>query len=269
MTGLGETGHDPRRQFTQVHLLRCVVFAALRPRQIQQLAQDPPGPQCFVLQCGQRRGAVGRVGLVRRVLRLQGDDRQRRAQLVRHIGGEFAFAADLRLQFVDQSVDGPHHAVEFCEPGRMVQPLAVLQVQACDPGRQRVERLQAALHRPPEQDGDQRQHDQCRAGDRDRHVAADPGPLLQVDHGGGAAGTAGALGCEHAPVAGPFFATGERGESRVAVGLGDRPALVQRTAVGHDQAVVPHDDGHAAGEVEVASQWNEGSKLALDRDLDR
>ncbi|MDT4838854.1 hypothetical protein FQZ97_726260 [compost metagenome] len=94
---------------------------------------------------------LGRAGL-------QGDGRQRGAQLVGHVGSELALALGPGLQRVDQGVDGRHGAEEFAEAVLRVQPLAGKTVQRLDLAGEAVERAQATPDGPPQHQGHQRQH---------------------------------------------------------------------------------------------------------------
>ena len=97
-----------------------------------------------------------------------------------HVRRELAFPVGLGLKAFDQPVDRRHHAREFSEPMRVVEPLAALQVEPRNAGRQGIERPQPAAQSPPHQQGHQRQNHQGRTREA-RAALKQAGPTLLID----------------------------------------------------------------------------------------
>ena len=137
--------HHAQRQGAQVHRFRRVSGQALGPRQVQQLRQDAPRPQCALLHRLQGLGlfvgsaVAGQPGL-------QHQRGQGGAQLVGHVGGKAPLACDLGLQAKHQSVDGLHRHAQF--PIRLLrhQGLACIDIERRDLARQTLQRQQAAAN---------------------------------------------------------------------------------------------------------------------------
>ena len=181
--GFGPLGQHLLRHHAQVHRLgRGGQRGAAGAGQRQQFRQHLAGAQGVLLQalqCG--RAGAGRC-LAQRT-RLQHQGRQRRAQLMRQLAGQFTFTFQRPVVALHQGVDGPHHGGEFGRRVRAVQALAVtlVHLQRLHVVRQGLQRLQPASQRQPQGQCQRRQQPQAGRGHLAGDVPAQLGALGLVD----------------------------------------------------------------------------------------